>query len=120
MARSQKKHDRIAYIACTSLALGIIVFMWVWSVRSIVGDGVQGSRELFSDVSDVASQARRQTQPSQETIDAIKEGMKGIVTADAEEAPADDPDEAASDPTLDAVAQLMKPDVETYGEEPKN
>ncbi len=124
MARPQKKHDRIAFYACTSLAIGIIVLMWVWSVRSIVGQGVQGTRQVVSDVSDTAGSVRRQTAPDPEAIAAVKAGLKDIVTKQPDEA--SDPSTPSTTPTtsqpstLDAVAQLMKNDVETYGQEPKN
>ncbi|MEI6511289.1 MAG: hypothetical protein WCO25_04585 [Candidatus Uhrbacteria bacterium] len=119
MSRPQKKHDRIAFIACTSLALGIIVLMWIWSVRAVVGQGVQGSRQVFSDVSATAGAVRKQSAPDPETIASIKEGLKSIVTKKTDDTatPATAP---TSDPTVDAVAQLMKNDVETYGQEPKN
>lgn len=120
MARPQKKHDRIAFLAFTSLALGIVVVMWVWNVRSVVGDGVRGTREVFTDVTDVASQVRRQTEPSQETVDAIKESLKGIVAGEETAPVAEDPGALVDPADVDAVAQLMKNDVETYGQEPKN
>ena len=123
MARSQKKHDRVAFIACTSLALGIIVVMWVWSVRSVVGAGVQGTKQIYSDVSDVAGEARRQTTPDPATVAAIKAGIMKVVTKkqDPSSASGSSADASTTDSsTIDAVAQLMKNDVETYGQEPKN
>ena len=118
MARSQQKRDRIAFYACTSLALGIIVVMWVWSIRSVVGDGVRGTRQVLSEVSSVAGQTRRQVSPDPATIDAIKAKLDGIAEKGKEEQAA--PVAAADASTIDAVAQLMKNDVETYGQEPKN
>ncbi len=119
MARSQHKHDKIGFYACTSLALGIIVVMWVFSVRSIVGDGVQGTRQVFSEVSSVAGEARRQTTPNPEAVAAVKEGLKSVVTKRVVvDEPADE--QTTEVKTIDAVAQLMKNDVETYGKEPKN
>lgn len=119
MARSQHKHDKIGFYACTALALGVIVVMWIFSVRSIVGQGVQGTKQVFSEVADVAGDARRQTTPSPEAVAAVKEGLKSIVTKQAvvDESADEQATEAA---TIDAVAQLMKNDVETYGQEPKN
>jgi len=131
MARPQKKHDRVALIACTSLALGIVVVMWIWSVRSVVGMGVQGTKQMFSDVSGVAGEARRQTTPSPETVAAVKAGIMNIVTKKQGETTTASPDPSSASgssaeasttdsSTIDAVAQLMKNDVETYGQEPKN
>lgn len=132
MARPQKKHDRVAFYACTSLALGIIVVMWIFSVRSIVGQGVQGTKQAFSDVSDTAGSVRRQTAPDPETVAAVKAGLKSIVTKQTADATVPDPSNASGSSaeastgstaevsTIDAVAQLMKNDVETYGQEPKN
>jgi hypothetical protein len=128
MARSQKKHDRIAFIACTSLAIAIAVVMWVLSVRSVVGQGVAGTREVISNVSSTAGAVKQQSAPDPETIAAIKAGLKEIVTKQ-DEGPggpvgqggdATEGSAASDDETIDAVAQLMKHDVETYGEEPKN
>lgn len=130
MARSQHKHDKIGFYACTALALGIIVVMWIFSVRSIVGQGVQGTKQVFSEVADVAGDARRQTTPSPEAVAAVKEGLKSIVAKQAAETSMV-PSTASPDPssasgssadasTVDAIAQLMKNDVETYGQEPKN
>lgn len=123
MPRPQKKHDRIAFIACTSLAIGIIVVMWALSVRSVVGQGLQGTKQMFSDVSGVAGEARRQTTPSPETVAAVRAGLKSIVTKKADPSSASGSSAEASttdSSTIDAVAQLMKNDVETYGQEPKN
>lgn len=124
MARSQRKHDRVAFVACTSLAIGIIVVIWVMSMRAIVGQGVQGTKNMVSEVSATAGEIRRQTAPDPETVADIKGALMEIVTKPSEEAaeepaPSGAPEAPVDDETVDAVAKLMKNDVETYGEEPK-
>jgi len=129
MPRSQKKHDKVAFYACTAFALGIIVVMWIWSVKSIVGQGVAGTKQVFSEVADTAGSVRRQSTPDPESVAAVKEGLKSIVT---KQPTSPDPSSASGSSaeastgtttdssTVDAIAQLMKNDVETYGQEPKN
>ena len=114
MARSQTKNERIAFIACTSLAIGIIAVIWVASVRAVVGEGVRGTKAIVSDVSATAGAIRRQSAPDPETVAEIKGALTEIVTKRTEKTA------TADASTVDAVAQLMKHDVETYGQEPKN
>lgn len=101
MARPRAKHDRVAFVACTAVALAIVVVMWVLGVRSVVADGLAGTKAVLSDVASTASDVKQQTAPDKETIDAIKAGIKTVLTQPAE-------DEGASrEAAVGAAAEIM-------------
>lgn len=102
MPRPRTKHEHAAFVACTAVALAIVVGMWVLSVRSIVAGGVAGTKEVYSSVVSTASEVKQQTAPDQETIDAVKAGFKTIFTPPAEEEAGTEREDAVS-----AAAEIM-------------
>lgn len=104
-----KHHDKIAFITCTSLALAIVVGMWIWSVQSVVRSGVAGTKELLSDVGETASSAREEIQPDSESVQAVKDGLKELMK----------PTEVAVEQrqeVVEAVAEKMKEKLEESNE----
>ena len=115
MSSPRSKHDRNAFIACTAVAIAIIVGGWVWTVRITVIQGVEGAREMLSTVAETAGDVREQAEPDPEVVSAVKAGFQGMMNEQAaEKAEADEREEAVG-----AVAELMKNDIETYGQEPE-
>ncbi len=74
-----KHRDRVAFITCTSLALLIVVGMWIWSMMSVVSSGVVGTKALLSDLGETASSARQQVAPEEESVQAVKNGLKELI-----------------------------------------
>lgn len=103
MARPQSKSDRVAFIACTSVALAVIVGMWVWNMRTLVEQGVSGARQVITDVSETAGDVKAQSAPDPETAAIIKAGIHAALNAAADKQAA----ETAEQATVDAVAQAM-------------
>lgn len=113
--RTPSKHDRRAFIACTAIAIAIIVAVWVWTVQITVVQGVEGARQMLSTVVETAGDVREEAEPNAEVISAVKAGFQGMIDEKAsEQAEAEERQE-----TVNAVAELMKNDIETYGQEPE-
>lgn len=106
---SRSPRDRRAFIACTALAIAIIVAVWVWTVQLTVANGMAGAREALSTVADTASEVREETRPDPEAVSAIRAGFQGMIDArDAEK------EEASA--AVDAVAQIIAEDLNGTGE----
>lgn len=104
MARSQSKADRVAFFACTSVAIVVIVGVWVWNVRTVVEQGVSGAKQVIADVSQTASDVKTQSAPDPETAAVIKAGIHAALNAAADKQAAKDAEQQA---TVDAVARAM-------------
>ena len=105
MPRSQSKSDRVAFIACTSVAIAVIAGMWIWNVRALVEQGVSGAKQVFTDVSQTATDVKIQSSPDPAATEAIKAGIHAVLKNAAPAAPAEEAADAQA--TVDAVAQLM-------------
>jgi hypothetical protein len=82
MPRLKSKHDRLAFIACSSTAIALVVAAWVLSVRTVVQSGVAGAKETLTGVAETARDVKEQSSPDPETVAAIKSGLKTIFSAD--------------------------------------
>ncbi|NBS41886.1 hypothetical protein EBS80_04500, partial [bacterium] len=79
MPRSQSKSDRVAFIACTSVAIAVIAGMWIWNVRALVEQGVSGAKQVFTDVSQTATDVKIQSSPDPAATEAIKAGIHAVL-----------------------------------------
>ncbi len=104
MARTPSKSDRVAFIACTSVALAVIAVAWALSVRANVERGVSGARQVISEVSTTASDVKQKSATDPETTAAIKAGIHAAFTSAVERQAEEEAKEQA---TVDAVAQAM-------------
>jgi len=100
LKRIPSKHDRRAFIACTSFAIAVIVGVWAWTVRMTVLQGMSGAKDVLSNVTETAGTVREQTQPDLETVSAVKAGLQRVIERKATE-------NAERQGTVDAVAEMM-------------
>lgn len=114
MSSSRSKSDRHAFIVCTAVAVAMIVAVWVWTVQRTVAEGVAGVRATFSTVSQTADDVREQSRPDAEVISGVKAGFQELIDKKA----AEEAEEQEREATVGAVAELMKNDIDTYGQEP--
>jgi hypothetical protein len=94
------KRDRHAFIACSALAIAIILAVWIWTVRITVSQGVAGAREVFSDVAATAGDVREEARPDEEAVTAVKAGFEGMIEARKAE-------EEERDAAVNAVAEII-------------